>query len=163
MLKPEIQTLLNKQINVELQSAYIYLSMSTYFEAQNLSGMAHWMRQQWQEEVGHAMKIYKYIIERGGDVKLGAIDEPKAEWKSALDAFETAYAHEQFVTGTISDLVDASIKENDHATTSFLRWFVDEQVEEEAQSLDIVDTLKMVGDAPMGVFMLDRQLAQRGG
>jgi len=163
MLKPAIQEALNKQIKAELESAYIYLSMSTYLEAQNLSGMAHWMRQQWQEEIGHAMKMYKYIFERAGDVKLSEIAGPKTEWKSPLEAFEDAFAHEQKITGLISDLVDLSIKEGDHATTSFLRWFVDEQVEEEAQTLEIVDTLKLVGEAPMGVFMLDKQLAQRGG
>jgi ferritin len=163
MLKPSIQEALNKQINAELESAYIYLSMSTYFEAENLSGMAHWMRQQWQEEIGHAMKIYRYVYDRAGDVKMAAIAEPKSDWGSALEAFEDAYKHEQKVTGLINDLVDLSTKEGDHATTSFLRWFVDEQVEEEANTLDIVDTLKMVGDAPMGVFMLDKQLAQRGG
>ena len=162
MLKPEIQEMLNKQINAELHAAYLYLSMSTCFEVKNLTGMAHWMRQQWQEEIGHAMRIYKYVFERAGEVTLMQIDAPKTEWKSALEAFEDAYAHEQKVTGMINDLVGAAIKADDHATTSFLRWFVDEQVEEEAHTLDIVDKLKMIGEAPMGVFMLDRQLAQRG-
>jgi len=162
MLKPSVQEALNKQINMELQSAYVYLSMSTYFEAANLTGMAHWMRQQWQEEIGHAMKLYKYVFERAGEVKLAEITAPKSEWKSAQAAFENAYEHEQKVTQSINDLVDVATKEGDHATTSMLRWFVDEQVEEEAQTLDIVDKLKMVGDSPMGVFMLDRHLAQRG-
>ena len=161
MLSKQIQDAINEQINAELYSAYIYASMSAYFQSVNLPGFANWMRVQTQEEVMHAFKFYAYVNERGGRVVLQAIDAPPQEWDSPLAAFEAVYVHEQKVTGLINDLVDLAVKESDHATTNFLQWFVSEQVEEEASADEVVQKLKLVGDAPGGLFMLDREMGQR--
>ena len=161
MLKKKMEKALNAQVNAELFSAYLYLSMSSYFESRNLPGFANWMLVQAREEVSHGMKIYDYIVERGGRVTLAAIDGPKKEWKSPLDAFQDTLAHEQKVTGLINSLVDLAIAENDHATGSFLKWFVDEQVEEEANAGGLVEQMKLVGDAPGALFMMDRELGRR--
>jgi len=163
MLNAKIQEALNKQINAELYSAYLYLSMSASLETQNWGGMATWLKAQAQEELGHAMKIYGYVFERNGAVKLAQIDAPKDSWASPLKAFEEAYKHELKVTGLISKLVELAAKEKDHATSAFLQWFVTEQVEEEASALDVVDKLKLVGDHTGSLFMLDHALGQRGG
>ena len=158
----KMQDAINKQINAELYSGYMYLSMSAYFEAENLPGFAHWMRQQAGEEYEHAMKFYKYTFERGGDVTLEAIDKPQTKWESPLDAFETAHKHEVKVTSLINALVDIACQENDKATESFLQWYIDEQVEEEASADEIVQQLKMIGKSGNGLIMLDRALAKRG-
>lgn len=152
---------LNGQVNVEFYSAYLYLSMEAYFESLSLKGFVNWMRCQTQEEIVHAMKIYDHINERGGRVKLTAIEAPKIEWKSPLDAFEGTLAHEQKVTGLINDLVDLAMSERDHASNSFLQWYVDEQVEEEDSVGIVIDKLNLIGDAPEGLFMIDRELAVR--
>lgn len=161
MIKEKIQDALNKQINAELYSSYLYLSMSAYFESINLKGCANWMRVQTQEELVHAMKFYDYLIERGGKVVLSSIESPPTEWPSPLAIFENAYQHEQKVTGLINDLVDLAIAEKDHATNIILQWFVSEQVEEEASADEVVQKIKLMGDARGGIFMLDRELAQR--
>ena len=161
MISKKIEEALNEQVNAELYSAYLYLSMESYFKSENLNGFANWMRVQTQEEVAHAMKIYEFINERGGRVILKTIEGPQTEWDSALAVFKAAYEHEQKVTGLINNLVDLSIKEKDHATNSFLQWFVNEQVEEEASADGIVQQLKMMENAPGGMFMLDRELGQR--
>ena len=161
MISKKMEEALNEQVNAELFSAYLYLSMEAYYKAQNLNGFANWMRVQTQEEVSHAMKIYEFINERGGRVILKAIEGPETEWGSALDVFNAVYEHEQKVTGLINNLVDLAIKEKDHATNSFLQWFVNEQVEEEASADGIVQQLKMMEQAPGGMFMLDRELGQR--
>jgi ferritin len=161
MISKKIEEALNGQVNAELYSAYLYLSMESYFKSLNLDGFANWMRVQTQEEIMHAMKIYDFIDERGGRVTLKAIEGPPTQWESPLAVFEAAYAHEQKVTGLINGLVDLAIKEKDHATNTFLQWFVNEQVEEEASADAIVQQLKMMEDAPGGLFMLDRELAQR--
>jgi ferritin len=161
MLSEKMQAAMNKQINAELHSAYIYLSMAAYFEAQNLKGFANWMRVQFQEEQVHAMKFYDFINERRGRVLLEPIAAVPTEWASALAVFENALAHEQKVTGMIHNLMDLALKEKDHAAASFLKWFVDEQVEEEASADEVVQQLKMVGDASAVMFLLDREMAQR--
>jgi ferritin len=161
MIKEKIQDALNEQINAELYSSYLYLSMSAYFESINLKGFASWMRVQTQEELVHAMKFYDYLIERGGKVVLSSIESPPTEWSSPLAIFENAYQHEQKVTGLINDLVDLAIAEKDHATNIILQWFVSEQVEEEASADEVVQKIKLMGDARGGIFMLDRELAQR--
>jgi ferritin len=161
MISRKMEKALNAQVNAELYSAYLYLSMESYFKSLNLNGFANWMRVQTQEEVSHAMKIYDFVAERGGRVLLEAIEGPPTEWNSPLEVFEAAYAHEQKVTGLINDLVDLAIKEKDHATNSFLQWFVSEQVEEEASTDEIVQQLKMMEKAPGGMFMLNRELGQR--
>ena len=152
---------LNEQVNAELFSAYLYLSMEAYFKSLNLNGFANWMRVQTQEEVAHGMKIYEFINERGGRITLKAIDGPQTKWDSPLPVFKAVYEHEQKVTGLINDLVDLAIKEKDHATNTFLQWFVNEQVEEESSADDMVQQLKMMEKAPGGMFMLDRELGQR--
>ncbi len=162
MIKEKIQNALNRQTNAEMYSAYLYLSMSAFFESINLKGFANWMRVQTQEEMAHAMKFYDYINERGGRITLTAIDAPPTQWKSPLDVFEHVYKHEQRVTGLINDLVNLAVAENDHATNNFLQWFVAEQVEEESSADEIVQNLRLLGDARgSGLFMLDKELGQR--
>jgi len=161
MLGKKIENAINKQINAELWSAYLYLSMSAHFESINLGGFANWMRVQAQEELGHAMKFYHHVIERRGRVTVAAIAAPLISWKSPLNAFEDAFKHEQKVTGMINDLANMAVGEKDHATANMLQWFIDEQVEEESSTDAIVQKLKMIGTNTGGLYMLDRELAQR--
>lgn len=161
MLNQKIQDAFNKQINAELYSSYLYLSMAAYFESVSLKGFANWMRCQAQEEILHAMKFYSYVAERGGNVKLEAIDGPPTNWGSPLHAFQDAYAHEQKVTALINGLVDLAVQERDHASNAFLQWFVTEQVEEEASADEVIQQLKLAGDQGGGLFMIDRELGQR--
>jgi ferritin len=161
MIDKKMEKALNEQVNAEMYSAYLYLSMESWFKAQNLNGFANWMRVQTQEEMVHAMKIYDFIIERGGRVLLKTIEGPDTKWDSPLAAFEAVNKHEQKVTGLINNLVDLAIEEKDHATNSFLQWFVNEQVEEEANADLLVKQLKLMENAPGGMFMLDKELSQR--
>ncbi|KPJ58395.1 MAG: ferritin [Planctomycetes bacterium DG_23] len=161
MIGKKMEVALNEQINAELYSSYLYLSMSAYLESLNLRGFAHWMRVQAREEEGHALKIYDHIIERGGRVTLGAVEAPPTEWDSPLAVFEQVASHEQKVTGLINELVDLATSENDHATRSFLQWFVDEQVEEEDSANQVLEKFRLVAAAPGGLFMIDRELAER--
>jgi ferritin len=157
----EIEGALNQQLNAELYSSYLYLSMSAYFQTINLLGFANWMRIQAQEELVHAMKFYDFINERNGRVILQQVEAPPTEWSSPLDVFEGAYKHEQKVTGLINDLVNLAVGERDNATNIFLQWFVTEQVEEEASADEVVQKLKLVGDDSSGLFMLDGEMGQR--
>jgi len=161
MITAKVQDALNRQLNRELYSAYLYMSMSAYFESLNLKGFGSWMRVQVQEEIVHVMKFFRYLIDRGGRVILSSVEAPPSEWSSPLNAFEAAYAHEQKVTGLINDLVSLAGREQDNATYNFLQWFVSEQVEEEASVDDVVKKLKLMADAPGGLFILDRELSQR--
>jgi ferritin len=161
MFSAKIQDAINEQINKELYSAYLYLSMATQFDAENLPGFAHWMRAQYREETEHALKFYRYVDERGGRVLLKAIDAPPTEFGSPLATFEKVLEHEQLVTGLITKLYELALDEGDYATQNLIRWFIDEQVEEEANVSYIVETLKMVGEKGNGLILLDRQLAQR--
>ncbi len=161
MIKENIQEAINKQINAELFSAYLYQSMGAYLDSENLGGMAAWMNMQAKEELEHAMKFYNYLLERGGRVKLYAIDEPQFEWNSPLEVFEASYEHEQYVTGRINDLVELAAEEKDHATGVMLQWFVSEQVEEEATVDEIVEKMKMISESRNGLYMLDRELGKR--
>ncbi len=161
MLNEKMQKALNDQVNAEMYSAYLYLAMNAHFESANLGGFANWMRVQAQEEMSHAMKIYDFINERGGRVVLQPIAEPPAEWKSPVAVFEDVCTHEQKVTGLINDLATLAIELKDHATNSFLKWFIDEQVEEEKSADEIVGKLKLMEGAPGAIYMLDRELAQR--
>ena len=162
MLNSKLESAINEQIKNELYSSYLYLAMSAYCESVNLSGCGHWMRVQAQEEQEHALKLFRYVIEKGGRVTLFAIDQPPDEYDSALDVFEKTLEHEQKVTGLINNLYALAIGEKDYATQIFLQWFVSEQVEEEANATQIVELLKAIGDHPQGLIMLDRQLAARG-
>jgi ferritin len=161
MLNKEMEKALNVQVNAEMYSAYLYLSMSAYFQSKSLSGFASWMRVQAQEEMVHAMKIYDFVNERGGRVILEPIEAPPKDWDSPLATFEAVYEHEQKVTGLINELVELALEKHDHATNIFLQWFVSEQVEEEDSANDVVEKIKLVGDAKGGLFMLDRELGQR--
>jgi ferritin len=161
MINKKVQDALNRQCNREMYSAYLYLSMSAYFQSLNLKGCANWMRVQTQEEMVHAMKFYDHVIQRGGRVVLADIEAPPTEWKSPREAFEKTYEHEQKVTGLIHDLVDLAIAEKDHASVSFLQWFVTEQVEEEESASDLAEKLKLIGGDGNGLLMLDKELGQR--
>jgi len=152
---------INEQINRELFSEYLYISMQAWFADQNLDGMASWMDAQGKEERFHAMKFFNYLIERGAKVKLKALDAPTVEFDNPLKAFKMALDHEKFITKSIDELMDLAIKEKDHATKSFLQWYVDEQVEEESSVDRIVNMLKMVGENGHGIMMIDRELGQR--
>jgi ferritin len=162
MLKANVLEALNKQVNAELYSAYLYLSMSAYLQSQNLKGMAKWMAIQAQEEVGHAMKLYEFIHERGGRVSLAALEAPKKEWDAPAAAFEDAYRHECKITGLINQLVELAHGEKDHASNVFLQWFVTEQVEEEASTLEIAEKVKLLRECPGAMLALDKELGQRG-
>jgi ferritin len=161
MLSEKMEQALNKQLNAELYSAYLYLSMAAYFYSLNLNGFANWMTVQNQEETMHAMKFYNYINERGGRINLAQIDSPPTNWNSPLEVFEETSKHEAKVTGLINNLVDLAIAERDHAANAFLQWFVSEQVEEEASANEIIQNLKMAGNDPHALFMLDRELGAR--
>ncbi|MBP2146016.1 ferritin [Methanofollis sp. W23] len=161
MISHTILEALNRQINRELYSAYLYLSMSAWFSDRGLPGFANWMQVQVKEEQFHAMKFYDYCIARGGRATMLAIEAPPNEWESPLAVFEATYAHEQRVTQMIHDLVDLAMKEKDHATTNFLQWYVDEQVEEEANDTEIIGKLQLIGDETNGLFMLDKELGTR--
>jgi len=161
MLNEKMEKALNEQLKWEAFSAYLYWSMSAYFDSLDLKGFASWMRVQALEEMTHAEKFFNFICERGGRVRLAAIDAPETEWDSPLAAFEAALGHEGLVTGRINKLVDLALAESDHAANIFLQWFVTEQVEEEATAGEIVKKLTLIGDATGPLFMLDSTLGQR--
>ena len=161
MIAEKMQEALNKQVNAELYSAYLYLSMSGYFESIGLKGFANWMRVQTREEQFHAMKLHDYIIERGGRVILKQIEAPPNNWDSPLAVLEATLKHEQKVTGLINDLVYLAREQKDNASEIFLQWFVKEQVEEEDNVSTVLAQLKLVEDNPKALFMIDNQMAQR--
>jgi len=160
-MKQKVQDALNGQLNWELYSAYIYLSMSAYFESLNLKGFANWMRVQTQEEMVHAMKFYSYITNRGGKVIMASISGPHIDWNSPLAAFEEAYVHEKGVTERINKLVDLSLEEKDYQTNNFLQWFVNEQIEEESSVDEISKKLILIGKDGSALLYIDNELAQR--
>ena len=161
LLDKTVQDAMNDQIKNELYSAYQYLAMSAYCESMNLPGFAHWMRVQFQEEMEHALKFYDFIQARRGRVLLQTIEQPANDFHSPLEVFEQALEHEQRVTSQINDLYELAVSENDYASQTFLQWFVTEQVEEEKNVGDVVETLKMVGDQSEALFLLDRELSKR--
>jgi ferritin len=160
-MKKKMEKALNKQVNAEMYSSYLYLSMESYFQSISLTGCAKWMRSQVQEEMFHGMKIYDYVHERGGRAEFEAIAKPQTQWDSPLDAFEHILAHEEGVTELINNLIDVALDVRDHATKAFLDWFITEQVEEEATVGGIVDRLRLIGDDSSGLFMLDSELSKR--
>lgn len=162
MLSEKVQKALNEQLNAEMYSSYLYLSMTAYFKSISLDGFANWMYAQAQEELMHAMKFYDYINQRGGRVVLSVIESPPVEWDSPQTVFEETLKHEQKVTGLINALLETALSESDHATNIFLQWFVTEQVEEEDSVGNVLEQLKLLGDAKGGRFMMDRELAKRG-
>ncbi|OEC94927.1 MULTISPECIES: ferritin [Methanobrevibacter] len=161
MVSKNMEKALNAQLNAEIYSGYLYLSMAAYFEDEDLAGFANWMRVQANEELGHGMKFYDYIIRRGSSVTLTAIDAPQTEWDSPLAAFKHVLEHEQMVTGLINDLVNISIEEKDHATNNFLQWFVEEQVEEEENAMDLLAKAKLADGDNRLIYELNKELATR--
>ncbi|MBD3261860.1 MAG: ferritin [Candidatus Altiarchaeales archaeon] len=161
MISKNMEKQLNEQINAEMYSSYLYLSMSAYFEEESLSGFASWMKTQAQEELLHAMKIYDFVLERGGRVTLEAIEKPPAKWSSPFEVFEQAFEHEKKVTNMIYGLVEAARDEKDWAADSMLKWFVDEQVEEEASAEEVVEKIRMTKDAPHALYMINKELGAR--
>lgn len=161
MLKEKMLNALNHQINAEQYSAFLYLSMAAYFNDKGLPGFANWMFVQYQEELSHANKFFNYVVERGEKVELKAIKQMPTSWDGIINVFEATLEHEQMVTSLINGLMDVAVAESDHAAQSFLRWFVDEQVEEEANVQEILDTLKLIDGQGNGIFLLDREMRQR--
>lgn len=161
MISQKLQDAFNEQINKELYSEYLYFSMAAWLDAENLPGCANFFKIQVQEERFHAMKMYDFVNERGGRVILKAIDKPEIEFESAQEIFEKAYEHERLVTNLINNLMDLAIEEKDHSAKSFLNWFVDEQIEEEASMDAIIGKLKMVGGNGHGLLMIDNELGTR--
>ncbi|MCK4608184.1 MAG: ferritin [Gammaproteobacteria bacterium] len=161
MINEKMVAALNEQINYEIYSAHIYLAMSSNFSSKNLPGFANWMRIQYEEELMHAMKIFDYVINRDGKSVIATIPQPAASWDSPIAAFSDALEHEQKVTARIYDLVNLASELKDHATYSFLQWFVDEQVEEEAQTAEIIGQLDLVKDHSASLLMLDKELRGR--
>lgn len=161
MIAKKIHAGFNEQINRELYSAYLYLSMAAYFDSLNLDGFANWMRVQTKEEMAHAMKFFDHLRDRDARVELEAIDKPKVKWASPLDAFKAAYAHEKSITGSINGLYRLAEKEADYPAKVLLDWFVKEQVEEEASASKIVLMLERIKDSGSGLVMLDKELGKR--
>ena len=161
MINKTVQDAITEQIKNELYSAYLYLSMSAYFESITLPGFAKWMRIQAEEEQEHAMKFYDYVFERGGRVQLKAIDQPPFEWKSPSDVFVQVLEHEQKVTGMIHNLYALALKENDYASQVMLQWFITEQVEEEMNAATIIEMLKRIDARDTSILMLDHDLGKR--
>ncbi len=161
MLSKKLEAALNAQINAEFWSAYLYLSMAAYFAADGKPGFANWFEIQFKEEQDHAMKFFKYVTDRGAKVELKPIEKVALAWESPLHAFEETLKHEKIVTGLINDLVALAKDEKDYATESMLKWFVDEQVEEEATAQGYIDALKMIKDNGFGIYTMDKELQSR--
>lgn len=161
MINRTIEAAINEQIKHEFYSAYLYLSMSAWAEANNLTGAAHWLRTQSGEEQGHAMKFYNYVVEQGGRVTLQALAQPPAEWTSLLDVFQQVLEHEKKVTALLVRLYETAVTEKDYASQFLLQWFVNEQVEEEKNATQVIEAIKLVGNSGTALYMIDRQLAAR--
>lgn len=163
MVDKEVQDAINEQIRHEFYAAYQYLAMMTYFEARSLDGFATWMRHQAEEEVAHAMRLVDFLLDRGGDVELHAIEKPKSGFTSPLEVMRAALAHEQKVTAMINRLYELAVAHDDYPAQVLLQWFISEQVEEEKSTGDIVDKLEFAGDSPGAILVLDERLGQRSG
>ena len=161
MVSQKMEKELNKQLNAEMYSGYLYLAMAAYFEDSDLSGFANWMRVQAQEELSHSMRFYDYIVRRGASVSLEAIEKPEFEWKSPVEVFEHVLSHEKTVSALIYDLVDLAIEEKDHATNNFLQWFVAEQVEEEESATEALNKVKFASGDSNGIFLIDSKFGNR--
>jgi ferritin len=160
-LNKEVEVVLNNQINLEFWSAFLYLSMSAWFEQQGLKGFANWMRVQYQEENTHALKLYDYVLNRTGKVNLKPISAVETEWKSIMEVAKETYKHELKVTESINQCYEIALAEKDHATTNMLQWFIDEQTEEESNVLAIIDQLNLIGENGQAIYLLDKELSAR--
>jgi ferritin len=161
MIHKKMAQAINEQINREMYSAYLYMSMSAYSNKVGLKGFANWFMVQYHEEMFHAMKLYEYLQRQGEEIKLEAIKAPPTEFSSQLDLFTQTLTHEQYITSSLNELMDLAISKKDHATKIFLEWYITEQVEEEENDNDIITELKLIGDDPHALLMLDRELAAR--
>lgn len=162
MINKTLEKAINDQIKHEFDSAFLYLCMSAHFESENLGGFAHWLRLQYEEETGHAMRLFDYLNTRGGRVVLQSLESPTTQFGKPVEIFQQVLDHERTVSDTINKLYELAIKENDYATQVELHWFINEQVEEERTAEDILERLKMVGDSPTALLMMDRNLGRRG-
>lgn len=161
MVSKELENAINKQINAEFWSAYLYLSMSAHFAHEGLPGFANWFKVQFQEEQDHAVKFMNYLISKGNKVELTPIEKVDTSWDSLLKAFQDTLNHERVVTSLINNLVSIARKENDYATENMLQWFVNEQVEEEETAQAMIDSLKLIGSNGFGIYTMDKELGQR--
>ncbi|WNY26118.1 ferritin [Methanolapillus millepedarum] len=161
MIKKTVLKELNDQLNRELYAAYLYLGMASKCTEMNRLGYAHWLKEQAEEEIEHAMKFYNYIHDQCEVVELAAVDKPALKGKTLLDFFKQAHEHEKLVTDYINKIMDLSIKEKDYATQVFLQWFITEQIEEEAQTEAIVEALQVCGDDAAALYLLGKHLAKR--
>ena len=161
MISEKLEKAFNDQINKELYSEYLYLSMQAYFERTGLTGFVNWMKIQVQEEHAHGMGMFDYVHERGGKVELMAIDKPRTEWSSPLDVFENVLEHEEYVTSRINALMDVAEEVKDRAALTFLDWYLKEQVEEESNVGAVLDKLKLIGDDKHALLLLDKDLGAR--
>lgn len=163
MASKAVVNAINDQIAMEFKAGYAYLSMSAYFESQNLPGFAHWMRMQYEEELAHALRLFDFLTDLGERVELQAIPQAPADYDGTLAAFRAALAHEQKVTASINKIYDLAVKENHYPTQLQMQWFVNEQVEEEKSVGEVISQLEMVGENPAALLMMDRHLARRAG
>ena len=161
MISKKLEAAINAQINAEMWSAYLYLSMSAYCQEAGFPGMANWFAVQFKEEQDHAMIFFNYLQSRGGRVLLSPIAEVPTEWASPLAAFEHTLEHEGKVTSLINNLMALAVEEKDFAAQSRLNWFVDEQVEEEENATELIQKLRLIGDNGYGLYQLDQELATR--
>lgn len=161
MINPKVEKIIIDQVNKELYSAYFYLGMSAYFSNIGLLGFANWMRIQTQEEQAHGMLMYDYLINRGVNITLATIDAPPSDWENPLQVMEAVLKHEEYVTSLINEIISVAEEAKDRATMSYFNWFVDEQVEEEANAQDIISKLKLIGDDKSALYLLDKDLAAR--
>lgn len=161
MLKEKMESALNEQINREMFSAYLYMAMSAYADSQGYKGISRWFMVQYHEEMFHAMKMFEYISDQGGTVILNTIQKPDSKFGTPLGMFEKALEHEKFVTRSINELAELAISEKDHATRIFLDWYVTEQIEEEKNNMEIIQTLKMIGESAGSLYHFDKQLGSR--
>jgi ferritin len=162
MIGPRMQEALNRHVQHETFSSYLYVAMSAWCEAKAWKGFARWLRAQAEEERLHAAKSLEYLLARGGEARLGAIDAPPFAWPGITQVFEAVADHERKVTAFVNDLHAVAVQEKDTAAQVFLQWFVSEQVEEEARVQEIVDRLHMVGDRPGSALYLDKEYGKRG-
>jgi ferritin len=160
-INKKVEEVLNKQVNAEFWSAYLYLSMSAWCESKGLKGFANWMYVQYQEEVAHALKIFNFVLTRSGEIKLEPIAAVDHSWNSVLHMLEETYRHELVVTDLIGNCYEVSVSERDHSTASMLQWYIDEQTEEENNVVAIIDQLKLLGEKGEGIYLLDKELATR--
>lgn len=161
MISQKMQDAINTQIQAEMYSAYLYLSMSAYCESKSLKGFANWLNVQYQEETFHATKLMAYLGERGGKVRLATIDAPPCEFGSMVELFEKVQDHEQHVTSLINKLYEVAVAEKDFAAQIFLQWYINEQVEEEASVGEVLDKLAVLGEKTSEILYLDKELATR--